>query len=172
LNTEVDQHYLQSRKLEQGWWDKSDYSQLEIHIAWKDSLMELTRIRILLPLAVDSLKAELQDSTIMAESAVPEQIAPVDAPEEDIFYRIQIGAYDKGVPAQRKQQFDKLSKIRTIETLTLENGMRIYTTGNLKEFGDALKLQSQIRMEGIKDAFVIAVKNGKRITLPLEKQPE
>jgi len=33
-----------------------------------------------------------------------------------------------------------------------------------------LKLQAQIRLEGIKDAFAIAVKNGKRIPLPKDEQ--
>jgi hypothetical protein len=171
LNTETSQHFYKSRKLEQEWWDKNGFEQLEEYQNWKDSLLDLSK-RV-----AAQVQEELQDTVrtpevlldaANPESEIKEEVTEVDEVKDVIFYRVQIGASDKGIPAQRRLQFDKLSKIRTIETMQLDNGMTIYTTGNLRNFGDAMKLQSQVRMEGIKDAFVIAVKNGKRINLPRE----
>jgi hypothetical protein len=175
LNTETGQHFYKSRKMEQEWWDKKGFEQLEEHQNWSDSLLALTK-KInapLLPEVQDTVKTiDIVPEVGDQESEMKNEVTEVDGAEDEISYRVQIGASDKGIPAQRRLQFNKLSKIRTIETMKLDNGMTIYTTGNLRNFGDAMKLQSQVRMEGIKDAFVIAVKNGKRINLPKEKQPD
>jgi hypothetical protein len=41
----------------------------------------------------------------------------------------------------------------------------VYTVGELTSFDDAVKLQNQIRQEGVNDAFVVAYLNNKRISL-------
>jgi len=175
LNTEMGQHFFKSRKLEQEWWDKNGFDQLEGLQSWRDSLLDLTRkyAEPLLPAVQDTVKTvdEMQEM-LTPESDEAQKVDKEEVEEDVIFYRVQIGASDKGIPAQRRLQFEKLSKIRTIETMKLDNGMTIYTTGNLKNLADAMKLQSQVRIEGIKDAFVIAVKNGKRIKVPQENQKE
>jgi len=169
------QHFFKSRKLEQEWWDKNGSDQLEGLQSWRDSLLDLTRkyAEPLLPAVQDTVKTvdEMQEM-LTPESDEAQKVDKEEVEEDVIFYRVQIGASDKGIPAQRRLQFEKLSKIRTIETMKLDNGMTIYTTGNLKNLADAMKLQSQVRIEGIKDAFVIAVKNGKRIKVPQENQKE
>jgi len=170
LNTEVGQHYFKSRKLEQEWWSKSDFSQLEEHQTWRDSLLNLSKMSVLPVTVQDSIPQEKEIVDEITEEEKPADADKASPEENELSYRVQIGASDKGLPAQRRLQFEKLSKIRTIETMKLENGMTIYTTGNLKDYGDALKLQAQIRLEGIKDAFAIAVKNGKRIPLPKDEQ--
>ena len=67
---------------------------------------------------------------------------------------------------------DKLSYIRKIENYTDEKGVVVYTTGNLLNYDDALKMQNQVRQEGVKDAFVVPYYNGKRITLSEAKEIE
>jgi hypothetical protein len=167
LNTEVDQHYNLSRKLEQEWWDKADPSFLEAYTELKDSLIRLQYAAAAEVQIPDSVNISVPDTLATDSVAVSENENTLpDQANEELVYKIQIGAYDKGIPNQRRLLFEKLEKIRTIDTLKIENGVTVYTSGNLKNISDALKMQAQIRQEGIKDAFVIAVKDGKRIPLP------
>lgn len=84
---------------------------------------------------------------------------------DELFYKIQIGAYSRGVPNYKKKLHDKLSLLRKIDTYTDENGVVVYTTGNLTDYEDAQKMQKQVRQEGIEDAYVVPYFKGKRITL-------
>jgi cell division protein FtsN len=83
----------------------------------------------------------------------------------NIKYKVQIGAYSKALPAYVERMYNKLSVLRKIDHYTDDNGIVVYTVGNVDNFDDAVQLQKQIRQEGIKDAFVVAYNNGKRITL-------
>jgi hypothetical protein len=87
-------------------------------------------------------------------------------------YKIQIGAYSRSVPAHRQRLYNKLSMIRRIENYTDENGVVVYTTGNLTSMEDAEKMRHQVRQEGIQDAIVVPYFNGKRITLEQVKKME
>lgn len=91
---------------------------------------------------------------------------------DELIYKIQIGAYSRGVPSYRKKQYEKLSYIRKIENYTDEKGVVVYTTGNLNNYDDALKMQNQVRQEGIEHAFIVPYSNGKRITLKKAKEIE
>ncbi|WP_321372082.1 SPOR domain-containing protein [uncultured Draconibacterium sp.] len=92
--------------------------------------------------------------------------------EDELIYKIQLGAYSRGLPAYVKRLFDKLSYIRKIENYTDDKGIVVYTTGNLTNYDDALKMQEQVRQEGVEDAFVVPYFNGKRITLKEAKEIE
>jgi len=89
-----------------------------------------------------------------------------------IIYKIQIGAYSRGIPNNQKQAFNKISVIRKVENYTDANGIVVYTTGNLTNYEDAVQMQNQIRQEGIKDPIIAAYLNGKRITLEQAKETE
>ena len=82
-----------------------------------------------------------------------------------IVYRIQIGSFSKGLPEYIDRLYKKLAVLRRIDHYTDEKGITVYTIGEVSNLDDALKLQAQIRQEGVKDAFVVAYNNGKRITL-------
>ena len=92
--------------------------------------------------------------------------------EEDLIYKIQIGAYSRGLPSYVKRLYDKLSLIRKIENYTDDEGVVVYTTGNLKNLEDAVKMRDQVRQEGVEDAFVVPYFKGKRITLEEAKKLE
>ena len=53
-----------------------------------------------------------------------------------------------------------------------DKGVVVYTTGNLSTYEDAVKMQNQVRQEGVEDAFVVPYFNGKRITLKEAKEIE
>ena len=88
---------------------------------------------------------------------------------DEVSYKVQQGSFTSAVPMRMQALFDKTGKIRTIETFVNEEGATVYTTGKMKTYADGLTLQNQVRVEGVKDAFVIAIKDGKRIPLPEAK---
>ncbi len=92
--------------------------------------------------------------------------------KDELIYRIQIGAYSKGLPAYIDKLFKKLSVLRKIDNYTDENGVVVYTTGKLTNLDDAMKMQKQVRQEGAEDAYVVPYFNGKRITLEEAKKIE
>ena len=90
--------------------------------------------------------------------------------ESPLIYKIQMGAYSRGLPAYVERLYKKLSFIRKIENYTDEDGVVVYTTGNLKNLEDAIKMRNQVRQEGVEDAFVVPYFHGKRITLEEAKK--
>ena len=121
--------------------------------------------------------AEEIDSTLILPGEViqnMQEVIPATEEKEktELVYKIQIGAYSRGLPNYVKTQFDKLAYIRKIENYTDDRGVVVYTTGNLTRLEDAVKMQNQVRLEGIEDAFVVPYFNGKRITLEEAKKLE
>jgi hypothetical protein len=90
----------------------------------------------------------------------------------DLVYKIQIGAYSRGLPSYIQRLYNKLSLIRKIEHYTDEKGVEVYTTGNLTTYDDAVKMQNQLKQEGVKNPQVAPYFNGKRITLERAKEIE
>lgn len=175
LKAEVDQLYFQARDKENAWWETADYSALEKFNHLTDSLKQLQRQQAAPPAEKPAAPAVAVPQVTPAEyfdqpaGPTPQ---PADADAGAVTYKIQIGSYSRGVPAYMKNLFDKLSKIRPIETYVDEKGVTVYTTGNVKKMEDAVVLQKQVRQEGIKDAFVVAFKDGKRISLQEAKNIE
>jgi len=120
---------------------------------------------------------EIPDTALIISTEIfpdivqPKPVAATDQKDE-LIYKIQIGAYSRGLPTYIKKQFNKLSLIRKIDQYTDEKGVVVYTTGNLTRYEDAQKMQTQVRREGIEDAFVVPYFNGKRITLNEAKKLE
>ena len=106
----------------------------------------------------------ISDTTAM--KAVDEQPPATD----NVVYKIQIGAYSNTPPQWVQQIFKKLSVIRRIDQHVDENGVTVYTVGELSSFDDAVQMQKQIKTEGVKDAFIAAYKNNKRISLQEAKK--
>ena len=158
-------------KAENDFWDSKPET---ARIAFINELRQKARLEE----KNESIAEEEIDTTLILPSEVlqniPEQIQAADEPEEqdDLIYKIQIGAYSRGLPTYVKKQFDKLSYIRKIENYTDDRGVVVYTTGNLTRLEDAVKMKNQVRLEGIEDAFVVPYFNGKRITLEEAKKLE
>ncbi len=172
LKMDVNDDFLRARQTEEAWWKDTDYSVMEKFMQISDSIREirfppLPEPEEMPPLPADTIKEMSPDTLSKEEVQLPENKAQDTKPGSgEVVYKIQLGAYSQGIPDQKKEIFDKISKIRIVETHKDEKGNTVYTTGNLKNFADAVKLQGQVRQEGITDAFVIAMQNGKRIPLP------
>ena len=76
-----------------------------------------------------------------------------------IVYRVQLGAFHKRLPKSAFFAIDDLIEIKT------EQDLYKYTTGSFEKFTDAVFHKGEMVSKGYKDAFIIAYKDGKRISL-------
>ena len=76
-----------------------------------------------------------------------------------IVYTVQIGVYRNPITA------GKLYNVTPIYSEVLSSGLIRYTSGLFKLDGEAIQAKNKIVAKGIKDAFVIAYNNGKKISL-------
>ena len=177
LKPMVDRQYLKSREGELEYWEKAaDHSYFARLKAENDSIMQQWEVKstpVSIPeeqipvvdFPADTLLAvEAAGDTIRVESIVPELVV------DKVVYKIQIGTYKGKLPANVDQLFKRLSILRKIDVAANEKGFDVYTIGELTNFNDAIALQKQIRLEGVKDAFVVAYHNEKRITLEEAKK--
>jgi hypothetical protein len=74
-----------------------------------------------------------------------------------VVYTVQVGVYSKQVTAAQ------LYNIESLYTETMNNGLKRYTSGAFTDINDAMKAKDAIVKRGIRDAFIIVYKDGKRI---------
>jgi hypothetical protein len=101
-----------------------------------------------------------QGETFKITSQPNTQPIPVDPPvPSGIIYKVQVGAFRNPIP---------VDQFRGIQPLTAEsvgNGITRYTAGQFVDFGNADAAKREIRAMGYSDAFVVAYKDGKRISI-------
>ena len=101
-----------------------------------------------------------------ADSLKQQESTPAIQPVHNdvIFFKVQIGSFKNGkLTAAFKSRYALLSKFRKIDKYTDERNYEIYTIGNFSVYKDASTLKNQLIMEGVKGAFLVAFKNGKRV---------
>lgn len=76
-----------------------------------------------------------------------------------IVYKVQVGAFRNPIPQDHFNRFAPLAGER------LANGITRYTAGIFIGFNDANVAKNSIRQMGYSDAFVVAYRDGKRISL-------
>ncbi len=174
LKEEVSQLLIQSANSENEYWQNAGQAEIE-KLKAENEKLAASQIK---PAAEENNKILPADTTpiidpnILLESAENAARAGIQKEDDDLVYKIQIGAYSKKLPPYVDRLFKKLSLIRKIDSYTDENGVVVYTTGNLRNLEDAFKMREQVRQEGIEDAFVVPYFNGKRITLEQAKKIE
>lgn len=87
--------------------------------------------------------------------------APADQVEliKGLFYTVQVGVYSKPVP------LDKLFNITPLNSERTETAKIRYTTGRYMDTDQARVRKEQAVISGVKDAFITAYLNGKRIPM-------
>jgi len=158
LNEEIPVLYEKARNEENQYWqsassDEKVKFQEKIKL-YQDSIQQAT---------VLSTKKVLPD-TITYYKAEPKPIVNTE-PVSAIIYKIQVGAFKGKLPDTAAKSIKKLGVLRKVESYKDEKGITVYTTGSLKRYQDAVILQGQVKLEGIKNATITAYNNGKRITL-------
>ena len=81
-----------------------------------------------------------------------------------LIYKIQIGAYKNDVPYNMIESYLNIID-KGITEKTDERGLHIFYVGNCNVFNDASVLQAEIVSKGVKDAFIVALRDGKRIPI-------
>jgi hypothetical protein len=169
LNSQARKLFLQAKTSENNYWQNAPEDEKEKFITEINQAVEA--------IAIENSKEKVTPVTDILLSPLLVEDAPVQKPTQEskntgIVYKIQLGAYSKGIPNSMKPVFKKITMIRKVETYTDEKGVVVYTTGNLTRFEDAQVMLTQVKQEGVKDAIIAAYFNGKRITLEQAKETE
>ena len=159
----INQFYAEARALEKTYWDGQSAQSIQ------DFALQIRQMEDSIRHAREQKrieKLEAQKPLVLPDSLVktmlPEEPVVVD---KGVVYKIQIGAYSKTPPDWVQRLYKKLAIIRRIDQYTDEKGVTVYTVGELKSYNDALQMQSQVRTEGVKDAFIAAYQDGQRISV-------
>ena len=169
LKPESENYIANARQLEASYWNYAPQSEVD---SFRNVLNKISRMEEP-QLIEDTKKTDSSldfDASFLLLNQKIEPNAKKETKKDELIYRIQIGAYSRGLPAYMDRLYKKLSVIRKIENYTDDKGIVVYTTGRLTNFEDAIKMQNQVRLEGIKDAFVVPYLNGKRISIKEAKE--
>ncbi|MCF6356192.1 MAG: hypothetical protein L3J54_00175 [Draconibacterium sp.] len=169
LKSEAPKFLIQAKTVENEYWQNATSEEIEkfneeLALLSQGNKTDTTSVEIDFPDTATIISAHILLGSSEKSTSTNKQS------KNDLIYKIQIGAYSRGLPSYTKKLFNKLSLIRKIEKYTDEKGVVVYTTGNLTNYEDALKMKSQVRQEGIKDAYIVPYLKGKRITLEQAKK--
>jgi len=165
-----DESYIKANESELSFWKQAKEEEKWKLIAQNDSIRKAEELKKIIentPLIIeDTILLHVSDS-IVADTTIFHPVVPLPESVEtsQIIFKIQIGAFNGELPESSKKLFKKISALRKIDEYTDDRNYTVYTIGELTNIKDAIKLQDQIRQESVKDAFVIAIKDGKRIPL-------
>jgi tetratricopeptide (TPR) repeat protein len=174
LKEEINNRYDDCRAAENEYWenaDKTEINNYKLHLKKIEAAQNLE-------LQKTKPKTAPADTPIIIAAEKLLNVSKLGAgpgtvsKSSSLVYKIQIGAYSRGLPSYIQRLYQKLSLIRKIEHYTDENGVVVYTTGNLTNYEDAVKMKQQLKQEGVKDPQVVSYFNGKRISLERAKKIE
>jgi len=120
-------------------------------------------------LELNNKTQSIPDTLLIVQESTPVKEVKSEA-VSDIIYKIQIAAYKVKLPESANAMIKKLSALRKVENFTDDKGVKIYTTGNLKTYQEAVTLQAQVKQEGVKNPIIIAFQKGKKITVEEAKK--
>ncbi len=114
-------------------------------------------------------------------STLPVDVKSPDAPSTSIksenksasvisglVYKVQIGAFRQKLTESALDNFQKISS-NTISNETMSSGLQLYYSGSFTDLNAAMFSKNIIAANGIKDAFVVAFSNGKKIPVNTSK---
>ena len=165
LNEEIPAMYEKARDLEDNYWQTASLDQIskfqkKIKL-YKDSIAQIEGMQV----KQQASPGKEYTDTLTLFIPSPKTAEKKAVVSGGISYKIQIGAYKGKIPESANKLIKKISMIRKVENYIDDKGLKIYTTGNLRLYPEALTMLSQVKQEGIKTAVINAYQNGKKITV-------
>lgn len=106
----------------------------------------------------NNIEGDLPETVIVKRDDPPVKVEPVV--EDEVIFKVQFL-----VAKQKMVKLDsKYKAITSFETESCEIGYR-YLTGSFEDYKEAIRYQNQLISKGVDKAFVVAYKNGKRVTI-------
>lgn len=170
IKEEVSQFFIQAESAENTYWENATEKETEDFLYELDSYVSINNESLDKQTATNNNNVEYFDPALLFLQDRTETIREERRKSDELIYKIQIGAYSRALPANIDRLFTKLSVLRKIENYTDENGVVVYTTGNLTNYEDAEKMLLQVKQEGVNGAIIVPYYNGKRITLEEAKK--
>jgi len=90
-----------------------------------------------------------------------ESVSPVT---KTIVYKIQLGAFRQKLSGDKMNELKRKSS-EDISSDVTASGLQIYYTGSFNDLNTAQTLRNTVVSKGIRDAFIVAFSNGKKISL-------
>lgn len=168
LNHEISTLSLSARDIEDQYWKNCPASEIVKFQEKINSFRDSISKNKLLEETEKASKIMIDSMFISIGTSQEKQTNTVSVPA--IVYKIQIGSFKGKIPESSNAMIKKLSSLRKVENYTDEKGLKVYTTGNLKTFQEAVTLQSQVKQEGVKNPTIIAFQKGKKITVDEAKK--
>lgn len=78
-----------------------------------------------------------------------------------VSFSLQLGAFSESIPKNLTDVYFQIEGIQEHH----QNGLTFITVGNFESYNDAKSYQSKVKLKGYKDAFVVAMHQGKKIPL-------
>ena len=164
LNQEISNLAQSAREQEYQYW-KSKSSTEKIKFQEKVKMYSDSLIFSKQKLKLEDKADGLSDTLLFFQQQSQKKEVKSETTTSDIVYKIQIVAYKSKLPESAIAMIKKLSSLRKVENYIDEKGLKIYTTGNLKTYQEAVTMQTQVKQEGAKNATIIAFQKGKKITI-------
>lgn len=112
------------------------------------------------------ISKEKQEYTFVPSDTTTSESSAVSlsaSSNKEIIFKVQVGAYRERVPIEDANRLLTLSG-KGIKIFKDDNGLLVYTVGEFSEYESANNLKKQVISEGITGAFVIAFKDGKKLS--------
>ncbi len=111
---------------------------------------------------VSSLRRDLA----AAKKAVPAKTASDDGDDmkvakmsqKGVLFKVQIGAF-------KKKNLSKFSKNNPAFTTDTKDGLMKYSVGTFRDYWQADTFKKYLREVGVKDAFIVSYRDGKRVSI-------
>ncbi|OFX27600.1 MAG: hypothetical protein A2033_04980 [Bacteroidetes bacterium GWA2_31_9] len=124
-------------------------------------------------LNLDEAKRMEKGSTKKASTSsinIPNSNNSSSTDNSEIVFKVQVGAYEKQVPTNVVSSLLKIASMKDFEQKANEKGVTLYTVGKFKTYEEAVQTKNIVVNSGVPDAFVIAFKGNKQISIDEAKQ--
>lgn len=105
---------------------------------------------------IEQVSVSKEEAILVQEESTEQTNVASSVDVENLYYRVQIGAYSKTVPVKVVSSFVQMSKLDQLDRFENSDGKTVYTIGQFKSLSQANTLKQDLIENGILDAFVIA----------------